>query len=166
MMIKLQWVAPLAVVVRAGGASCDWGCMSLQEVYDQLVAREKAVRAAEAGLADAEAEGLARLRQREDEIEASLRSRETRLTRQVRRETIPNTMALKGIHVCAVKIFWSFETLASNHCKTKCLHHQNPSCDIIEPSQHAGDGLPKKEAIRKWPLQGRKLTAWLKNFID
>jgi hypothetical protein len=52
-------------------------------VYDQLVAREKAVRAAETGLADAEAEGLARLRQREDEIEASLRTRETHLARQV-----------------------------------------------------------------------------------
>lgn len=47
------------------------------------MAREKAVRAAETGLADAEAEGLARLRQREDEIEASLRTRESRLARQV-----------------------------------------------------------------------------------
>lgn len=57
--------------------------MLLQEVYDQLVAREKKVRAAEAGLADAEAEGLARLRQRQDEIEAALRAREAHLSQQV-----------------------------------------------------------------------------------
>ncbi len=52
-------------------------------MYDQLVAREKKVRAAEAGLADAEAEGLARLRQCQDEIEAALRAREARLSQQV-----------------------------------------------------------------------------------
>ncbi len=52
-------------------------------MYDQLVAREKKVRAAEAGLADAEAEGLARLRQRQDESEAALRAREASLSQQV-----------------------------------------------------------------------------------
>lgn len=54
-----------------------------QEVYNQLVAREKKVRKAEAELADAEAEGLRRLRARQDELEATLRAREARVSQQV-----------------------------------------------------------------------------------
>ena len=57
------------------------GC--LQEVYEQLKAREEKVRRAEAQLAEAEAEGLRRLRAREEGIEASLSAREARLAQQV-----------------------------------------------------------------------------------
>jgi hypothetical protein len=55
----------------------------MQDVYDQLVAREKKVRKAEQDLAEAEAEGLRRLRAREDELEVTLRAREARLSQQV-----------------------------------------------------------------------------------
>ncbi len=54
-----------------------------QEVYEQLKAREERVRRAEAVLAEAEAEGLARLRAREEGIEAALSAREARLAQQV-----------------------------------------------------------------------------------
>ncbi len=54
-----------------------------QEVYEQLKAREEKVRRAEAQLAEAEAEGLRRLRAREEGIEASISAREARLAQQV-----------------------------------------------------------------------------------
>ena len=55
----------------------------LQEVYEQLKAREEKVRRSEAQLAEAEAEGLRRLRAREEGIEASISAREARLAQQV-----------------------------------------------------------------------------------
>ena len=55
----------------------------MQEVYEQLKAREEKVRRTEAQLAEAEAEGLRRLRAREEGIEASLSAREARLAQQV-----------------------------------------------------------------------------------
>ena len=55
----------------------------MQEVYEQLKAREEKVRQAEAQLTEAEAEGLRRLRAREEGIEASLSAREARLAQQV-----------------------------------------------------------------------------------
>jgi len=54
-----------------------------QEVYEQLKAREEKVRRAEAQLAEAETEGLRRLRAREGGIEASLSARKARLDQQV-----------------------------------------------------------------------------------
>ena len=54
-----------------------------QEVYEQLKAREARVRRAEGVLAEAETEGLARLRAREEGIEATLSAREARLAQQV-----------------------------------------------------------------------------------
>ena len=54
-----------------------------QEVYEQLKAREERVRRAQGELAEAEAEGLARLRAREEGIEAALSAREARLAQQV-----------------------------------------------------------------------------------
>lgn len=58
--------------------------LCVQEVYEQLKAREEKVRRAEAELAEAETEGLRRLRQREEGIEAALAAREARLAQQVR----------------------------------------------------------------------------------
>ena len=57
--------------------------MRAQEVYAQLKAREERVRRAEAQLAEAEAEGLRRVRAREEGIEATLAARKARLAQQV-----------------------------------------------------------------------------------
>ena len=56
---------------------------SLQDVYDQLVEREKKVRKAEQELAEAEAEGLRRLKARDEEIDTALTQREARISEQV-----------------------------------------------------------------------------------
>jgi hypothetical protein len=71
-------------------------------VYDGLVARERRLREAEAGLAAAEAEGLRRLRAREEGIEAKLRQREARLAEQAR---------VVGLHAAAATPAVALSTL-------------------------------------------------------
>ena len=80
----------------------------MQEVYEQLKAREEKVRQAEAQLADVEAEGLRRLRAREEGIEASLSAREARLAQQVlpRPPFAPDHLKASSLAVAAGAVLW------------------------------------------------------------
>lgn len=76
-----------------------------QDVYDRLVAREKRVRGAESSLAEAEVEGLRRLRAREDEADAGLRAREARLAQQVPDQAPLRTPPEAPVLVVALLLF-------------------------------------------------------------